>query len=212
MPNWCTTRITFEGPQEVIGELHFNIDKKWAVDVVENGFGNYWLGNMIGNAGLNWQEIRCRGSIIEINDIELKDDGLACFEIVTETAWSPMVEMWYKIFEKLGIDSISVYYSAEEVGLGVYETNDLDGRYYTDKYYLEYSINDESLIEYYDCDRDVLNVLNEILNTDFDCEKTNIDDKFIETCSKIFQEKYGKLNSTNFLTLFRFEYVEEVSS
>lgn len=143
MPNWCYTRITIQN--EDIGELEkFNLLlEEWtSKNYIENGFGKNWLGNIIGNFGLDeWDEnnrefksnIPCRGRItyFERSSNELLID--------TETAWSPMLEMWYKLVDSF-IPGSTLIYSAEECGCGIFETNDTSLK---DKYYLDIWETDE---------------------------------------------------------------------
>lgn len=207
MSNLCYSRITFEGNGEEIRELHECIEKKWAVNVVENRYGIYWLGNMVGNAGLDWENISCRGYIEEISDVEVNDDGSVYFEITTETAWYVMVDMWYEILKKIGFKTISLFYITEEFGCDIFETNDLEKKYYSDKYYVDYLIGSYAATEYLDDDKDLLNLLNKILDTNFEVEKTVIDDTFIGECIELFFDKYDE-NSDTF-TLHKIKYTEK---
>lgn len=207
MANTCYSRITFEGNGEEIRELHECIEKKWAVNVVNNDYGIYWLGNMVANAGLDWRNISCRGYIEEISDVEVNDDGSVYFEITTETAWYVMIDMWYKIFKKKGFKTIKLFYIAEEFGCDIFETNDVDKKYYSDMYYVDYLIGSNAETEYLDNDKDLLHMLNKIFDTNYDIENTVIDDTFIDKCTEMFFDKYD-VNADGF-TIHKIKYIKE---
>ena len=65
-------------------------------------------------------------------DMDLHDDQIT---IYTETAWSPMVQLWVKVLERYLPDA-ELIYSAEETGCGIFWTNDptLAGRYCIDSW------------------------------------------------------------------------------
>ena len=48
----------------------------------------------------------------------------------TETAWGPCNETFDLVCEKF--PSLRYYYQTEEPGMGFYETNDSEGKYFTD--------------------------------------------------------------------------------
>lgn len=138
MPNWCNTEIhIIHDDTEKLNKLSDLISEWTSKDYCENGFGYNWLGNIVGNSGIaKWtddfhtdsgESIRCRGSLIyyEVNGNSLN--------ITTETAWGPMVRMWVLVCEKY-LPGAQIYFTAEECGNCVYETNDPDyiGKYNID--------------------------------------------------------------------------------
>lgn len=54
--------------------------------------------------------------------------------LYTETAWSPCNEVFDLVREKY--PSLYYYFQAEEPGMGIYETNDISGVYFPDRYFL----------------------------------------------------------------------------
>lgn len=138
MPNWCSTNISIKCKNKEDATMLYNKIEEWtSSDYCKNGFGHNWLGNIVGNSGLDKLKdgdfsIRCRG---ELSYLDLNDNELI---ISTETAWTPMVQMWVKLCEKY-ISEYEIFYSAEECGCGLYFTNDPDliGKYLVD------SIDDE---------------------------------------------------------------------
>ena len=122
MPNWCMTRITFHG--ENAKKLEKLIDEWTSEGLPGVDFGGYWLGNCLVKSGVMsfdeaaYGDIRCRGTI---DYVEYTDEDELTME--TSSAWSPAVEMWYLINDKLNLD-LDIVYTAEEPGCELYWTND----------------------------------------------------------------------------------------
>jgi len=145
MPNWCYTNITICHNDEKKLKEFFDKVEKWAkTPYVKNGFDYpnldyYWLGNIVGNSGLaKWEKISeertdfvpniaCRGTLTQL---EFQGNHI---NINTETAWAPMMKMWQLLVDK-ELPDAQIWFSAEEGGMGIYETNDPDmiGRYFID--------------------------------------------------------------------------------
>ena len=126
MPNWCTTDIVgTNSDPELIRGLKSEFDNAFHWAEIENGFGEMWLGNILGYLGYTEKEIvygdmKCRG---EVTDIELRNDTV--LYIGTFTAWVPMFTPFVKMIEKYAPGSEITYY-AEELGCEILCTNDLD--------------------------------------------------------------------------------------
>ena len=132
MPNWCYTTYRLEGKQEDIEALDQVMEELEDLEkpLVKSDFGNEWLGCLVTKLGEDWNKVGCRGSWINRC---LMPDGTLSFE--TETAWSPAEEVIALIQEKYpGIEN--VWYYSEEPGMGFYETNDAEGRFWKDRYVL----------------------------------------------------------------------------
>lgn len=135
MPNWCSTNITINCKDSEDAKDFFDKVTEWtSKNFCDNGFGHDWLGNVLGNAGLATMKdgifeskYRCRGSVVYLD---------VCNEQViidTETAWTPMLQMWKAICDKY-LDWYELIYTAEECGMGLYFTNDpcVNGTYIVD--------------------------------------------------------------------------------
>ena len=131
MPNWCNTNIYINYDDEKALKNLYNKIKSWtSKNYADNGFGHGWLGNVvlgaeIGTVDTNPEtDISCRG------DIEYIDCTNSQITICTETAWSPMLELWIKVIEKYLPDA-ELIYDACELGNELYATNDpcLVGKY-----------------------------------------------------------------------------------
>ena len=88
------------------------------------------------------------GSTLEqsLND-EIKDNLKFNGEVLTfntETAWSPCNEMFDMVCEKY--PTLRYFYQSEEPGMCEYWTNDDEGKYFPDRYYVDVCTSEE---EYY---------------------------------------------------------------
>ena len=192
MPNWCCTNIKISCNEEKEARKLFESLEKWtSKNYKENGFGKSWLGNVVLGSGIGTvdtdekTDIHCRGSITYM-DIEDKDVLLT-----TETAWVPMLSIFYGILSKYDIDA-DIIYTAEEPGCLIYATNDPDliGKFHV----YVYEEEDEALKKYidahdgnsFDADKEeITEMLQYLLKTN----ETNLD--------KLLEKRYGNYVSIN---------------
>ena len=131
MPNWCDTTYQCVGDPKEVRALHKilkYIDRR-KTTIVRNGFGKWWLGNLVTKLGGKWEDYCCRG---EITGYSFDGDVL---EITQYTAWCEQEGVRRIIQEKF--PSIKVYYREEEPGCEVYYTNDTTGDYFPETYFLD---------------------------------------------------------------------------
>lgn len=135
MSNTCFTTYKIVGKKESIAKLHKTIkdldDRQ--MPLVENEWYNpkLWLGCLVAALGGNPEEVLCRGTI---TNYELKDDELT---LNTETAWSEMAET--RRYIKACFPDLSIYYFEEEEGCERFNTNDAEGLFFKERYYLDSS-------------------------------------------------------------------------
>ena len=150
MQNWGSSAYAIEGDAKEIKSLYELMKglKEREKPSIENGFGTTWLGCLVDALGKDWNTVHCRGSW---SQLEL-DGGVLRF--FTETAWSPCNETFDLVCEKF--PSLKYYFQAEEPGMGIYETNDEDGTYFPDRYFLDVcTLDEEYLNEYFETEEDV---------------------------------------------------------
>ena len=105
------------------------IDKR-KTTIVPNGFGKWWLGNLVTMLGGNWEQYPCRG---DITSYSLENE--TTLMIWQNTAWGEQEGVRRIIEEKLS--SIKVYFQEEEPGCELYATNSFTHfpeRYLLDSY------------------------------------------------------------------------------
>ena len=134
MPNWCSTDYYVLGSRKEIMDLSKRMERleNRKKSLINNGFGNTWLGNLVNNLGGDWENVYCRGEWMcrEWN----KEKNTLTF--TTETAWQEMKE-WRRFIESC-YKTIKILYVTEESGMGIYKTNDLDEIFFKAKFVLDY--------------------------------------------------------------------------
>ena len=133
MPNWCFTEYRCCGKKGELVDLKEKIDHLNSLPepLVENGFGKLWCGCLVSLLGGDWNEIFCRGEIVDYG-------FFGCtLNISVMSAWSQLEE-WRK-FLKTKYPNIQIYYRSEEPSEIIYETNDVDGKsYFPERYILDF--------------------------------------------------------------------------
>lgn len=148
MPNWCYTSYVAEGPKEQLQKLYDTMLSLAAMPppgLLKNDFGSAWLGNLVMALGLNPYEqnnFRCRG---DYSNVELQPNGNLTFD--TTTAWCEADDTRRLIEAKF--PGVRLFYISEEFGCCYWETNDIDGKYFTERYYYRNEEDDDADGPYY---------------------------------------------------------------
>lgn len=133
MANICDTSYKCIGSKKDLKALYnaikYNDDLK--EPLVKNGFGTLWIGCVITKLGGNWEDYRCRGEIVYYDYDE--DNNILTIDQLT--AWCE--QEGFREFIEERFPSVKVYFLEEEIGYGVYNTNDRDGRFFDERYRLE---------------------------------------------------------------------------
>lgn len=128
------------------------------------------------------EELPVRGEISYIEEeIEDHDNDMASLKLTTETAWVACTELMDKIAEKY---DLQLFYYSEEPGCGIFETNDVEGQFYSFRYMVD---SEKEGIEYYDTFEQVAEAiadmtgirLNNISEADDKLSAFNNDDTFL---------------------------------
>ena len=175
MPNWCDTTYKCVGDPKEVRALHKilkYIDRR-KTTIVRNGFGKWWLGNLVTKLGGKWEDYCCRG---EITGYSFDGDVL---EITQYTAWCEQEGVRRIIQEKF--PSIKVYYREEEPGCEVYYTNDTTGDYFPENYFLD-SYDEQ---RYFETIEDAAESVSEIVG----CTVEATIDAIQETLEKYVEQK-----------------------
>ena len=193
MPNWCLTEYKCVGDPKEVREIHKvlkYIDRR-KTTIVRNGFGKWWLGNLVTKLGGRWEDYRCRGEII---DYSLDGDILI---ISQSTAWCEQEGVRKIIQEKF--PSIKVYYREEEPGCGVYYTNDTTGCYFPEQYLID---NDEEP-RYFETIEDAAEWVSDLV-----CHKVETDSTDIQAALDEYVEAQENPEE-HFYSLHEFTIVED---
>ena len=131
MANWCYTSYVIDGKRKEVQSLFSKMNnlENRKKSLEDNSFGKTWLGNLVVKLGAKWQEVHCRGAWSDL------DWNGSILRFNTETAWGPMYEV-FKLIKSI-YPSLEIFYQAEEDGMGVFITNDSEGRYFRDRFRIE---------------------------------------------------------------------------
>ena len=134
MPNWAFTQYKIRGSESEVAALYKTIQdlEQREESLLPNGFGKLWLGNLVHSLGGDWNDIYCRGQIL---DYSLENGILT---INTETAWGEMSDTRHFIESKF--PSLEIYFQTEEPGMCIFQTN--NSEIFPEKWLLDY--NDEA--------------------------------------------------------------------
>lgn len=130
MPNWASITYKCVGDPKEIRQLHgvLKYIEKRKTTIVPNGFGKWWLGNLVTKLGGNWENYSCRGDIVDYS----QEDKNTLF-IWQNTAWGEQEGVRRIIEEKL--PSIKVYFLEEEPGCKQFTTNSYE--HFPEKYFID---------------------------------------------------------------------------
>lgn len=133
--------------------------------LVKNGWYDpkLWLGCLVKALGGDPQKVYCRGTI---TFYEMEDDVLT---LNTETAWAEMSETRH--FIESCFPGMKIYYIEEESGCERFYTNDSEGIYFKDRYYLD-GFDDS---EYFETLEEAAKYVKEIIGHDVEADFDAID-------------------------------------
>lgn len=133
--------------------------------LVKNGWYDpkLWLGCLVKALGGDPNKVYCRGTI---TFYEMEDDVLT---LNTETAWAEMAETRH--FIESCFPGMKIYYIEEESGCERFYTNDSEGIYFKDRYYLD-GFDDS---EYFETLEEAAKYVKEIVGHDVEADFDAID-------------------------------------
>lgn len=121
MANICITTMSIYGYGENFCRLVDDLDALYASGEkrVEN---EEWIGRLLEKNGVDTSSMDLRGWICYY-DTESANHGFS-FSMDVESKWNPPYD-WMKKIEEL-YEGVGISYIAEELGCGIYETNDIE--------------------------------------------------------------------------------------
>lgn len=180
MANWAITNYVVEGPEEVLHRIHEAI----LHHDIEASSSEDWEGNILNALGIEWERHvvhrRDDGKIdvsgyymrgfIDVNSVDMTDDSLS-FD--AEEACG--VTGFYEVLEKNL--PVKVYWMTEESLMEVYQTNDVEGKYFPERYCVSACIDGEYYDDYFVSKKQMLDCINDItegsVNTEQQIEEFN---------------------------------------
>ena len=171
MPNWSSVLMKIVGPGKDIRNLRDRIKRleNRKTPRLPNGFGKLWWGNIVDSLGKNWKEIPCRGYICYWD----WSPGGGVLTLDSDFAWGLPFEI-LDLIEDFYDKRVKVYYLEEEPGMGIYETNDEEGRYFQERYKIDGEV--EPWPEYFSTIEETAERLSSFVEFSVDPTEKGIDD------------------------------------
>lgn len=167
MANTCFTTYKVTGKKKDVTKLFKTIKRldSRKTPLVKNGWYDpkLWLGCLVKALGGDPNKVYCRGTI---TFYQMEDDVLT---LNTETAWAEMSETRH--FIESCFPGMKIYYIEEESGCEIFNTNDSEGIYFKDRYYLD-GFDDS---EYFETLEQAVEYVKEIVGHDIEATFTAID-------------------------------------
>ena len=159
MANWASTSYAIEGSKSDLARVSnvINSFMKGNTKPVETNASKEWEGNIVKALGASEEQMKnnyLRGFIQTYEII----DGVLYIE--AEEAWG--ATDFRHLLAKL-MPELTIYYIVEECGCEVYATNDCDGKYFTESYYVDICIDGDYFSEYFDTEKQVLAYVAQLL-------------------------------------------------
>lgn len=196
MANWAYTNYVIEGPKETLKKIHEAI----LHHDIEEGSSDDWEGNVLNTLGIQWERRQPDGSgyymrgFIQEDTIDFDEtENLLFFD--AEEAWG--ATDFNKVLEK-DIPGIKVYYHVEDPDDEIFATNDREGKYFTDRYYVDTCVDGEYASEYFETEDEMYEWLNN--STD---GKVNSPEKIEE-----FNDRAEDKGLDDYIHIFKIEIVD----
>lgn len=160
MANWAYTSYAIEGNKESLEKIYKAILHP---DVKENSTES-WEGNVLRALGIEWEDgtPNGKGKYLRgfINDGPWwGDDEHTFIRFEAEEAWNvtDLDEILMENFK-----DVKVYWITEEEGMGIFATNDKDGKYFPQRFYVDTCIAGDYNSDYFKEKKDVYRWLSKI--------------------------------------------------
>ena len=149
MPNWCSNSVAFysneNGSNALLMAFYADVQKYVNYIEPDTGRRSDWCGHWLESNKIDTSNMFCRGTF---ESCELYPDHVI---IHMEAAWSPIEEVWDKMAEKYDLNYVFI---SEEPGCEVYINSDVEGRFFSTRFILNYfeldylKLDSETLIKY----------------------------------------------------------------
>lgn len=189
MPNWCYTSYKIVGKRSDVEQIDNAIRNHPCCDDSEEN----WQGNILAALGMkDFEKRSIRGFILDHDYMGNVGEGMAQLNIYCDEAWC-RTEFAELLQEKF--PDISIYWMAEESGCGYYQTNDREGGFFPERYYVDTCIGGCYDSEYFTSEAEAY----EWISQRTDCESTED--------VKAWNEAREKADSDDFIYVHEFEVV-----
>ena len=221
MANYMLSNYVIEGKKAELDEFEAMLRRLEAMKeedfpIKDVSWGSTWLGFIINELGQDWNGYNCKGTWY---DLERRGgDALA---ITFESAWEAPEGMLALIAERW--PSFKYYFYREEPGSEVFETNDVEGKYFPRRYYLRGLVPNDSeeamdgflqFDEYMNTEEDALaymcNKLNHPIKSLADIETWNAELEKLSEENDDYCDCYIYMNEIDVLVELDFDGIEPI--
>lgn len=192
MANWASTSYRIEGSKENLEKVYNVIDEFMSErrKPIEVNASSEWEGNIIRALGATDEQMKNNYLRGFIEEYEMDGDII---RIEAEEAWG--TTDFRQVLAQL-MPELTIYYIVEEPGCEVYATNDVDGKYFPERFYVDAYVNGDYQSEYFETEEQAMTYVANLLG------KKEVSKNELENWNKCHEE------DNNFIYIHEFEIVE----
>lgn len=192
MANWASTSYRIEGSKEDLEKVYNVIDEFMSErrKPVQVDASNEWEGNIIRALGATDEQMKNNYLRGFIEEYEMDGDVI---RIEAEEAWG--TTDFRHVLAQL-MPELTIYYIVEEPGCEVYATNDADGKYFPERFYVDAYVNGDYQSEYFETEEQAMTYVANLLG------KKEVSKNELENWNECHEE------DDNFIYIHEFEIVE----
>ena len=159
MANWASTSYRIEGSKEDLEKVYNVIDEFMSErrKPVQVDASNEWEGNIIRALGATDEQMKNNYLRGFIEEYEMDGDII---RIEAEEAWGT-TDFRYVLAQLM--PELTIYYIVEEPGCEVYATNDADGKYFPERFYVDAYVNGDYQSEYFETEEQAMTYVANLL-------------------------------------------------
>lgn len=192
MANWASTSYRIEGSKEYLEKVYNVIDEFMSErrKPIEVNASSEWEGNIIRALGATDEQMKNNYLRGFIEEYEMDGDII---RIEAEEAWG--TTDFRQVLAQL-MPELTIYYIVEEPGCEVYATNDADGKYFPERFYVDAYVNGDYQSEYFETEEQAMTYVANLLG------KKEVSKNELENWNECHEE------DNNFIYIHEFEIVE----
>lgn len=192
MANWASTSYRIEGSKENLEKVYNVIDEFMSErrKPIEVNTSSEWEGNIIRALGATDEQMKNNYLRGFIEEYEMDGDII---RIEAEEAWG--TTDFRQVLAQL-MPELTIYYIVEEPGCEVYATNDADGKYFPERFYVDAYVNGDYQSEYFETEEQAMTYVANLLG------KKEVSKNELENWNECHEE------DNNFIYIHEFEIVE----
>lgn len=159
MANWASTSYRIEGSKEDLEKVYNVIDEFMSErrKPIEVNASSEWEGNIIRALGATDEQMKNNYLRGFIEEYEMDGDII---RIEAEEAWG--TTDFRQVLAQL-MPELTIYYIVEEPGCEVYATNDAEGKYFPERFYVDAYVNGDYQSEYFETEEQAMTYVANLL-------------------------------------------------